>query len=140
MATAQHSGPTTQARFEETHWSVVLAANQTDSPQAAIALDTLCRTYWPPLYAFIRSRGHNPQEAQDLTQEFFVRFLKQNGLAATSPEKGRFRSFLLFELLKETLSGHKRTTPRADLGRYTDALKLSPSRRPSSARITAIRS
>jgi RNA polymerase sigma-70 factor (ECF subfamily) len=86
---------TRQSVFATTHWSIVLAAGQADSPHAAAALERLCRTYWPPLYAFIRRRGHGPEEAQDLTQEFFARFLKRNDLAATSPDKGRFRSFLL---------------------------------------------
>lgn len=95
MAKRPHPSGETHACFEETRWSVVLAARETDSPQAAIALETLCRTYWPPLYAFIRRHGHRPEEAQDLTQEFFARFLKRNGLAGTTPEKGRFRSFLL---------------------------------------------
>jgi RNA polymerase sigma-70 factor (ECF subfamily) len=95
--TAQLDGFLEGARqdFPMTHWSVVLAAVQADSPRAAAALETLCRSYWPPLYAFIRRRGHSPEEAQDLTQEFFARLLKRNDLAATSPEKGRFRSFLL---------------------------------------------
>jgi RNA polymerase sigma-70 factor (ECF subfamily) len=95
MANATHSGPGTEACFTTTHWSVVLTAGQADSPGAAAALETLCRTYWPPLYAFIRRHGHSPEEAKDLTQEFFARFLKGNNLAATSPQKGRFRSFLL---------------------------------------------
>jgi RNA polymerase sigma-70 factor (ECF subfamily) len=95
MANASHPSPATQACFQSTHWSAVLAAGQADSPQAAAALETLCRAYWPPLYAFIRRRGHNPEEAQDLTQEFFAQFLKRNDLATTAPGKGRFRSFLL---------------------------------------------
>ena len=86
---------TEQGFFADTHWSVVLAAGKADSPQRAVALEKLCRTYWPPLYAFVRRRGYKPEEAQDLTQEFFARFLGRNDLAATSPEKGRFRSFLL---------------------------------------------
>jgi RNA polymerase sigma-70 factor (ECF subfamily) len=95
MAKAPYPDASTQACFQETHWSVVLAAGQAGSPQADAALETLCRSYWPPLYAFIRRRGHSPEEAQDFTQEFFARLLKRNDLATTSPEKGRFRSFLL---------------------------------------------
>ena len=102
MVSVAHPGSGTQACFQSTHWSVVLAATQPDSAQAAAALETLCRGYWPPLYAFIRRRGHNPEEAEDLTQEFFARLLKRNDLATTSPEKGRFRSFLL-TLLKHFL-------------------------------------
>ncbi len=85
----------THASFPPTHWSVVLAAGHAGAPQSTAALERLCRAYWPPLYAFVRRRGHNPEEAQDLTQEFFARFLKRNDLVTSSPEKGRFRSFLL---------------------------------------------
>jgi RNA polymerase sigma factor (sigma-70 family) len=94
MATTPPARPT-QACFQDTHWSVVLAAGRGGSSGAAAALETLCRTYWPPLYAFIRRRGHSPAQAQDLTQEFFAQLLRQNALATTSSEKGRFRSFLL---------------------------------------------
>jgi DNA-directed RNA polymerase specialized sigma24 family protein len=81
--------------FTATHWSVVLAAGQSGSPQAAEALDKLCRTYWYPLYAFVRRQGHGPHDAQDLTQGFFARFLERNYLEAVDREKGKFRSFLL---------------------------------------------
>ncbi len=81
--------------FATTHWSVVLAAGQNDSPQAAEALENLCRTYWYPLYAYIRREGHGAADAQDLTQEFFSRLLARGSLAQVSPEKGKFRSFLL---------------------------------------------
>ena len=70
------------AGFRTTHWSVVLAARVDDSPQAADALALLCGTYWYPLYAYIRRRGHEPHDAQDLTQEFFARLLEKNFLAA----------------------------------------------------------
>jgi RNA polymerase sigma factor (sigma-70 family) len=95
MVDASHAAQATQAGFTTTHWSVVLAAGRTDSPQATSALEALCRAYWPPLYAFVRRRGYNPEQARDLTQEFFARLLERNDLAATAPEKGRFRSFLL---------------------------------------------
>src|SRR5205814_5904549 len=65
------------------------------SPQASQALDRLCRLYWSPLYAYVRRRGYRPEEAQDLTQEFFARLLRRNDLAQVKPELGRFRSFLL---------------------------------------------
>jgi RNA polymerase sigma factor (sigma-70 family) len=82
-------------RFTTTHWSVVLQAGQEHSPESAAALETLCRTYWYPLYAFVRREGHNPEAAADLTQEFFSRLLATNGLATVNRSKGRFRSFLL---------------------------------------------
>jgi RNA polymerase sigma-70 factor (ECF subfamily) len=81
--------------FTTTHWSVVLAAGQTDAPQAGEALEKLCRTYWYPLYAFVRRQGQNPQDAQDLTQAFFAHLLRKDFLRGVGPEKGRFRSFLL---------------------------------------------
>lgn len=95
MIDAPPRDPGSQACFQDTHWSVVLAAGRSDSPRATAALETLCRAYWPPLYAFVRRRGYSPEEAQDLTQEFFARLLQRNDLATVSPEKGRFRSFLL---------------------------------------------
>jgi len=82
-------------QFTATHWSVVLAAAQLESPQAAEALETLCRTYWYPLYAFLRRQGHSPPDAEDLLQGFFARFLEKDGLANVDRTKGRFRSFLL---------------------------------------------
>ncbi len=83
------------ARFATTHWSVVAAAGRCSSPQAREALATLCRTYWYPLYVFIRRQGFSPDESQDLTQEFFARLLEKHFLAHVDQEKGRFRSFLL---------------------------------------------
>lgn len=82
------------AAFLTTHWSVVLSAQQ-DSPAAEAALEKLCRSYWLPLYAFVRREGHSPEEAQDLTQEFFARFLERRDFDAVRREKGRLRSYLL---------------------------------------------
>src|SRR5262249_54069774 len=81
-----------------THWSVVLAAGLDDSPKAAQALEHLCRTYWYPLYAFVRRKGHTPTEAQDLTQAFFARLLDKHYLAQADRQRGRFRTFLLTAL------------------------------------------
>ena|SRR5579859_3332494 len=85
-------------RFDTTHWSVVTLAGDTRSPQSADALEKLCRVYWPPLYAFIRRQGHTEEDAQDLTQEFFARFLERNQFEAVDPRKGKFRTFLLAAL------------------------------------------
>ncbi len=87
-----------QHSFATTQWSLVLRAVQPDDSAARSALDALCRRYWFPLYAFARRRVVTIQEAQDLTQEFFLRLLEKNSLAAASPERGRFRSFLLTSL------------------------------------------
>ena len=91
---AQMPPPDTAAQFATTHWTLVLAS-QGSSPQANQALERLCRWYWPPLYAYVRRRGYRPEEAQDLTQEYFARLLQQNDLAQVKPELGRFRNFLL---------------------------------------------
>jgi len=84
--------------FVTTHWSLVLSARDDASPQSADALEKLCRTYWFPIYAFVRRQGHNPHDAQDLTQEFFARVLGKNYFADADRAKGRFRSFLLATL------------------------------------------
>jgi RNA polymerase sigma-70 factor (ECF subfamily) len=89
--------------FATTHWSVVLAAGRTDSDQRSDALQKLCNAYWYPLYAYIRWRGHTPEDAQDLTQEFFLKLIEKNWLANVAPEGARFRSFLL-TVLKGFLS------------------------------------
>ncbi len=85
-------------RFLTTHWSAVVRAGGADSPESHEALDDLCRTYWYPLYAFIRRQGHSPQDSEDLTQGFFARLLEKNYVANARQEKGRFRSFLLTAL------------------------------------------
>jgi RNA polymerase sigma factor (sigma-70 family) len=84
--------------FATTHWTVVLAAGKRSTPQSDSALEQLCRTYWFPLYAYVRRRGYNKEDAEDLTQAFFARFLAKNYLAGLSAERGRFRAFLLASL------------------------------------------
>ena len=83
------------AQFATTHRSVELAAQQGDSLQAAEVLEKLCRTYWYPLYVFIRRSGHDEETAKDLAQGFFEHFLEKNYLRQVDREKGKFRSFLL---------------------------------------------
>src|SRR5262249_38515510 len=78
-----------------THWSVVLAAGGPQSTVARHALEKLCRVYWYPLYGFVRRRGHGPEDAQDLTQEFFARFLEHESFRQAAQDRGRFRTFLL---------------------------------------------
>jgi RNA polymerase sigma factor (sigma-70 family) len=84
--------------FVTTHWSLVLSARDPGAPQSAAALEKLCRAYWPPIYAFVRRQGHKPEDAQDLTQEFFARLLEKNFLVQVNQARGRFRSFLLASL------------------------------------------
>ena len=97
------------AVFATTHWSVVLEA-QGESPAAQEALEKLCRTYWRPLYAFVRQQGIDPEEARDLTQGFFALLLERRDLDAVRKEKGRLRSYLLTSLKHFLASEHRRAT------------------------------
>ncbi len=91
--------PATEARFEPTGWTVVLAAAEDpDSPKAVAALERLCQIYWRPVYAFLRRQGHSPHDAEDLVQGFFVFVLEKQPLRKVRPEKGKFRTFLLAAL------------------------------------------
>ena len=93
-----HSDEVTVAgprRFATTRWSVVLAAGGDQSEQADRALAELCADYWYPLYAYVRRRGYQAEDARDLTQAFFAKLLEKNDLTAADPARGRFRSFLL---------------------------------------------
>jgi RNA polymerase sigma factor (sigma-70 family) len=83
------------AQFTTTHWSVVVTAGDNLHPEAFAALEKLCQTYWYPLYAYVRRRGHSPEDAQDLTQAFFQRLLASDWIARADQAKGRFRTFLL---------------------------------------------
>jgi RNA polymerase sigma-70 factor (ECF subfamily) len=78
-----------------TQWSQVLAARDGSDTEARAALESLCGTYWEPLYAFVRHQGSSPDEAGDLTQAYFAELLEKDFLSAVDPGKGRFRSFLL---------------------------------------------
>jgi RNA polymerase sigma-70 factor (ECF subfamily) len=88
----------TGTSFATTHWSVITTAREADSPAAREALERLCRAYWYPLYAYVRRTGRNAQDAQDLTQAFFLHLLDHGYLAHADPRKGRFRTFLLVAL------------------------------------------
>ena len=89
----QHGG----VAFTTTHWSVVLEA-QGESPAAQEALEKLCRTYWRPIYGFVRRQGAKPEEAKDITQDFFALILGRKDFQSVRQEKGRLRSFLLASL------------------------------------------
>lgn len=97
-AASPENDPSRQPAFVTTHWSVVLAAARSDTTRAGAALEKLCQTYWYPLYAYVRRRGHSPEDAQDLTQAFFTRLLERNWVGRADRQKGRFRSFLLSAL------------------------------------------
>ena len=107
--------------FPETQWTVVLAAGGTPSPESAAALERLCSSYWYPLYAYVRRRGHSPPDAQDLTQEFFARLLEHNWIAPADRHKGRFRSFLLMAM-------------KRFLAKEWDKVKTAQTRRAGAAR------
>ena len=99
MAGGDHQDPSTgAAAFATTHWSVVLAAGGEPSAPAAEALETLCRSYWQPLYVYARRRGYGLEDAQDLTQQFLARFVRNHSFRLADPARGRFRTFLLKSL------------------------------------------
>jgi RNA polymerase sigma factor (sigma-70 family) len=110
QASENRISPSTQnggVAFTTTHWSVVLAA-QGPSPAAQAALDKLCRTYWRPIYSFVRRQGVKPEEAKDLTQGFFVLLLERRDLETVRKEKGRLRSYLLTSLKHFLTNEHHR--------------------------------
>ena len=109
--------------FVTTRWTVVLSAQDKDAPQSSEALESLCRIYWHPLYAYARRLGHAPADAQDLTQEFFARLLEKQWLAAADREKGRFRTFLLVAL-KRFLANEWDRAHRQKRGGYATHLPL----------------
>ena len=114
--------------FTTTHWSVVLQA-QGETPAAQRALEMLCRTYWRPLYGFVRRHGLGREEAQDLVQEFFARLLEHRNLNTVRREKGRLRSYLLVSLKRFLSSEQHRASgvKRYETGPYIplDELLLS---------------
>lgn len=93
--TDQFSDSAGAAQFTLTHWSLVLAAGHPSHPACRQSLTALCQAYWYPLYAYARRHARDVHEAQDMTQAFFTELLEKNYLAAASPERGRFRAFLL---------------------------------------------
>ena len=95
MTIADERPKSSAAQFATTHWSVVLAAGRRGSSDCEAALETLCKTYWCPLYAYVRRRVPDVHEAQDLTQAFFERLLEKDYVADADPKRGRFRAFLL---------------------------------------------
>ena len=104
---SESTGPRGHAIFSTTNWSVVLEA-QGQSPAAQEALEKLCRTYWRPVYSFIRREGTGHEEAEDLTQAFFALLLQRRNFADVRKEKGRLRSYLLTSLKHFLVSEHRR--------------------------------
>jgi RNA polymerase sigma factor (sigma-70 family) len=97
VSPGEDAGQGEAVHFTTTHWSVVLEA-QGDSPAAREALEKLCRTYWRPIYSFVRRQGIGPEEAEDLTQGFFALLLERKDLNTVRKEKGRLRSYLVASL------------------------------------------
>lgn len=122
--------------FATTHWSVVLAAGQSADAQASEALEGLCRTYWYPLYAYVRRRGYSPEDAQDLTQGFLAHLLVKGFPRGAAPERGKFRSFLLAALHHFMIDHHRyagaakrgggQRTVSLDESRAEERLRLEP--------------
>ena len=111
--------------FVTTRWSVVLSARSADAPEAAQALEHLCRAYWFPLYAHVRRLGHGPDDAADLTQAFFARLLEKDGLTVADRERGRFRSFLL-GALKHFLANEWDRARAKKRGGHLEIVPLDP--------------
>lgn len=118
------SGPR-RRRFATTRWTLVLAAADSGDPGADDALASLCEIYWPPVYSYVRHRGESEEDAQDLTQEFFLRVMEKSYLRAANPERGRFRSFLL-AAVKNFMSNEwdRRTAKKRGGGRLVIPLEV----------------
>src|SRR6266576_3447789 len=105
------SGPELPRAFATTHWSVVVTAGLDESAPARTALQTLCRAYWYPIYVYVRRKGYGPDDAQDLTQEFFAQLISKHHLRLADRNKGKFRTFLLagldFFLAREWSRAHR---------------------------------
>jgi RNA polymerase sigma-70 factor (ECF subfamily) len=99
------------SRFATTQWNVVLAAREGSESQARLALESLCETYWFPLYAYVRRRGYAVDDARDLTQAFFADLLSRDFFGGIDRSRGRFRSFLLASL--EHFLSHQRDKEQA---------------------------
>jgi DNA-directed RNA polymerase specialized sigma24 family protein len=98
------------ARFETTHWTVVMQSVKSDaSVSAQEAMAEFCESYWPPLYTFVRRRGYSPSDAQDLVQGFFEHLLSHNTLSRADRDKGRLRTFLLGSLQNFLANEYDRT-------------------------------
>ena len=101
-----------QAAFVTTHWTQVAQAAGTSGAENDAALEQLCRAYWYPLYAYVRRQGHEPEEAQDLTQAFFARLLQKRYLSHANPNRGRFRTFLLSSMQRFLVNEWQKSSAR----------------------------
>jgi RNA polymerase sigma factor (sigma-70 family) len=113
------------SQFPTTRWTLVVAAGDPEQKEARSALVSLCENYWYPLYAYLRRRGYPADEAQDLTQEFFIRVLEGRYLDRADPEKGRFRSFILTSLKFFVADEEDRDRAQKRGGGMVESLELS---------------
>lgn len=112
-------------QFGNTQWSQVLRAADPGAQGFEPALQSLCQTYWYPLYAFVRRTGHSPQDAEDLTQAFFARLLDKNYIATADREKGRFRTFLIIAL-KRFLANEWERQHAIKRGGFSTFVEINP--------------
>ena len=96
------------AQFPATRWSLILTAKSGDPTAAKRAVGELCRAYWYPIYSYVRRQGYSPQDAEDLTQEFFHSLIERNSLATADATRGRLRSFLLGVIKFQLINAHRR--------------------------------
>ena len=108
MASGRDRDTLATGSFPPTQWSLVVDAGGPVSSQARAALGTLCAAYWYPIYAFIRRKGHDPDEAGELTQAYFARLLEKGVIARADRSKGRFRSFLQTDCQHFLIDQHRR--------------------------------
>jgi len=115
--------PEGQRRFATTRWSLILAVGESGTERSARALAELCSQYWPPLYSYARSRGHDAEDARDLTQAFFAKLLEEQALRAADPSRGRFRTFLLSSM-KNFMTGEWRKQSALKRGGAVELVSL----------------
>lgn len=96
--------------FPTTHWSLICRAGHEDAQVRQQALSEICQLYWPPVYAFIRSRGYAPHDAEDLTQDFFAELLRHNDFAKADQSLGRLRTYILTGIKNHLASDYHRRT------------------------------
>ena len=114
-----------QSRFQTTSWSLVLAAGDEPTPDSERALASLCQIYWRPVYAFVRKRGYDHEQAQDLVQGFFTGVVEKRTLRRANPERGRFRSYLLTSV-KNYLANERDRTSAQKRGGGGIAIPIDP--------------
>lgn len=105
--------------FATTHWTVIYAAAETQSPDSGKALDALCVSYWYPLYVYVRRKGYGAEEAKDLTQEFFAQLLSRKLYQVADPTRGKFRWFLLTSLQNFLAKEYRKATAQKRGGNST---------------------